>query len=383
MEKVISIRGLVSRLLFNTILYYGPERYLFGTDGQIRKAGEDCPKRVGIVVLGKRHYFEISKTFPFSSMKDINSAVRMDISSLAPFQPERFFARKVSEEDGRATLNIWFVDPELSDTLDALSPRLIIPESALLPFADERAGKLFVIERGGENLLVHAGPNLLVKSMTGRKGDQALLSFRRTIGAEARDCTVTVVKGIEEYLSLLRGILETMPLKRMLPFVNRDRFSLSGSKRNLKWSLGTAAALICLFISLSFLFPYFAATRLASEDKALSRNLGEVLKTREDVEYYRNRGEGLARRINQYPYKIELVRDLNVLLPAKTKLKKLTVSGNMVEIRGATPKGSALLSALSRGRKSRTSSLRHGSGKTSKPAWSSFQFHLPMRVKGI
>ena len=90
---------------------------------------------------------------------------------------------------------------------------------------------------------------------------------------------------------------------------------------------------------------------MTSEDKALSRNLREVLKTREDVEYYLNRAAGLAKRINQYPYKIELVRDLNLLLPGKTRLKQLTVSGNMVEIRGATPKGSTLLSALGGGEK--------------------------------
>ena len=232
------------------------------------------------MVLSKLHYFETSKTFPFSSLKDIRSAVTMDISSMAPFKTDRFFVRKVAEEDGKATLNIWFIDPELSDTLDALSPRLIVPESALLPFLNEGVGKIYSIDRGGENLLVHAGTDLLVKSMTAREGDQDLLSFRRTIGAEARDCTVTVVKGMEEYLSLLRGILETMPLKKMLPFVNRDRFSLSGSQRNLKWNLGTGAALICLFICFSFLLPYLAASRLESEDKALSHNLRRCSKAR-------------------------------------------------------------------------------------------------------
>ena len=341
-----SIRGLVGRLLFHTILYCGEQQYLFGAGGRIREVGGDHLKPVGIVVLGKRYYFETSKTFPFSSIKDIRSAIKMDISSLAPFKTERFFARKVAEEDGKTTLNIWFIDPQLSDTLDELSPRLIIPESALLPFLNEGEGKIYSIDRGRENLLVHAGVDGLVKGMTGREGDQDLLSFRRTIGAEAKDCPVTVVQGMEEYLSLLRGILETMPLKKMLPFVNRDRFSLSGSQRILKWNLGTGAALICLFICLSFLLPYLAASRLESEDKALSHSLRQVLKSQEDLEYFRKKQEGPTKRINDYPYKIELISLLNKLLPEKIRIRLFKVSGNMVEMQGTTSKGSELLSAL-------------------------------------
>jgi len=334
-------------LLFHSILYHGRKSRLVDGDGRRRAPAGERFKRVGILVLDKRHYFETKKTFPFTGAKDIRSAVGMDISSMAPFKTARFLVGRIAGGNGKTTVNIWFIRPELSDTLEALSPRLIIPESALLPFLDPGVGKIYDICADGKNLLAYVGADRRVMSMDG--GD--LVSFRRTIGAGAKDCAVTVIHGMDEYLSLLRGVLERMPLKMMSPFVNRDRALLSGPKGNLKWSLATAAALICLFISLSFLFPYFAATRLASEDKALSRNLGEVLKTREDVEYYLNRGEGLAKRINQYPYKIELVRDLNVLLPAKTRIRKLAISGNMVEIRGATPKGSALLSALGRGEK--------------------------------
>lgn len=255
---------------------------------------------------------------------------------------------------GRTTLNIWFINPELCSALDELAPRLIIPESALFPFWDtfseQGAGKIYAIDRDSETLRAYAGPDRLVKSMIGMQGDPGLLSFKRTIGAMARDCTVTVVKGMDEYFSILRGILETMPLKRMFPFVNREIASLSVSKGNMKWGLGTAAGLTGLFICLSCLFPYFAVSRLALEDKTLSRNLSEVLKTREDVEYYHNRQEALAGRINHYPYKIELIRLLNKLLPEKTGIRKLTISGNIVEIRGTTPKGSELLSAISEGK---------------------------------
>ena len=220
----------------------------------------------------------------------------------------------------------------------------------LLPFLDEGVGKIYAINTDGNNLLAYAGADRLVMSMTSRDGDRDLVSFKRTIGAEARDCTVTVIHGMKEHLSMLRGILERMPLKMMLPFVNRDMASLPGSKRNMKWGLGTGAVLIGLFMCLSFLLPYFAMSRLALEDKALSRNLREVLKSREDVEYYYDRQVGMAKRMSQYPYKIKLISLLNELLSGKTRIRQLTISGNMVEIRGSTPKGSELLSAIGTGK---------------------------------
>lgn len=94
------IRGFIGSLLFKTILYYGQERYLVGREGRIRKADRGRLKKVGIVVLGKRHYFETSKTFPFTGIKDIKSAIRMDIASMAPFKTERFFVRKIAEGGG-------------------------------------------------------------------------------------------------------------------------------------------------------------------------------------------------------------------------------------------------------------------------------------------
>ena len=53
--------------------------------------------------------------------------------------------------------------------------------------------------------------------MAARDRDQALLSFRRTIGAEATNCTVTVVKGMDEYLSLLRSISEYIAAQKDAP----------------------------------------------------------------------------------------------------------------------------------------------------------------------
>ena len=78
-------------------------------------------------------------------------------------------SEKFAEVDGKATLNIWFVDPEICDTLDKLSPRLVIPESVLLPLLDETVGKIYAVDKGTEHLLIYAGPDGLVKEH-GRPG---------------------------------------------------------------------------------------------------------------------------------------------------------------------------------------------------------------------
>lgn len=333
-------------MLFHSILYHGRKSRLVDGDGRRRVPVGERFKRVGILVLDKRHYFETKKTFPFTGTKDIRSAVGMDISSMAPFKTARFLVGRIAGGNGKTTVNIWFIRPELSDTIEALSPRLIIPESALLPFLDPGVGKIYDICTDGKNLLAYVGADRRVMSMAG--GD--IVSFRRTIGAGAKDCAVTVIHGMDEYLSLLRGVLEKMPLKMMSPFVNRDMALFSRSRQSLKWGFGTGAVLICLFIGLSFLLPYLAVSRLASEDEVLSRNLREVLKTREDVEYYYDRRVELLERINHYPSKIELIRLLNRLLPDKTRIRQMTIAENVVEIRGVTPKGSELLSAIGAGK---------------------------------
>jgi general secretion pathway protein L len=57
----------------------------------------------------------------------------------------------------------------------------------------------------------------------------------------------------------------------------------------------------------------------------------------------------LAERLNRYTYKLPLINLLNKVLPEETTIRQLTVSGNMVEMRGTVPKASELLGSLSQG----------------------------------
>ena len=347
---MIALRTILNRFLFKKILFLGKGKHLIERKRVSLGAWEDKPERAGSVILAKRYYFETSATFPFSKTKEMRAAITMDMSSYAPFQTEYFFLMKVSEKDDGATVNMWFIDPALDSTLKTLSPRLIIPESALFSYFEEEKKQIYAIHNEEASLLVFKGSDGLTKSLMTQDADHTLEEFKRTIGAPANDCEVTPIRGMEAYLPLLGRTLHKMPFQRMLPFINRDPGSIAASRRHLKWGLGTAAGMLLLFFGISFMLPYVALSRLEAEDRTLSTNLREVLKKQDDLLYHYEKQGMFVDKINQYPRKIEVLGLLKDLLPPGTRIQQFNASGNMIEIRGVTPKGSELLSRLATGK---------------------------------
>lgn len=351
MEKIVTPRNLPGKLLFNKILYLGERNYLIYRHGKIEEVGTDYGGKVRLIVIGKKYYFETLKTFPFSSIKEIRSAIEMDIATFSPFNTDRFIVRKMKETDEGAKVNLWFIDNKITGTLQTLSPFIFIPETALLSFLGEGFPRIYIIHHKYEEiLLVYIGADGAVRSMTARLNKVDLEGFRRSIGAEATDCQARDIEGIDKYLALFPDILNSMPLKSLLRFVNPDSFSLRVKKKYLKTGLATAAGLFFLYICSSALLPYFVHKRLQEEDKTLSMNLSGLLNKQEMVETYHNRQKELAERVNSYTYKLPLINLLNTILPEETAIRQFTVSGNVVEIRGTVPKASELLSALSQGK---------------------------------
>ena len=341
-------KKLLAEVLFKKILYLGEKNYFIHRHGKIEETGTDYSGKVRLIVLGKKHYFETLKSFPFSNIKEIRSAIEMDITAFSPFKTDRFFIRKIADRDESTRVNLWFIDNKIANTLHTLSPLIIIPETAFLSFLDEGAPKIYTIRnKNEESLSVYIGRDRAVKSMASRHNRVNLQSFRRTVGAEARDCPARDIEGIEEYLALFPAILYGMPLKSLLGFANPDSFSLKVNKKQLSMGLATAAFLFLLYTGLSGLLPYYADKSLREEDKTLSLSLSGLLNKQEMVDTYHKKQKELAEKLNSYTYKLPLINLLNTILPEETTIRQLTVSGNMVEIRGTVPKASELLGALS------------------------------------
>lgn len=351
MEKIMAHKKLLAEVLFKKILYLGERNYLIHRDRRIEEVGSDYSGKVRLIVIGKKYYFETLKSFPFSNIKEIRSAIEMDITAFSPFKTDRFFVRKIKETEEGAKVNLWFIDNKIANTLHTLSPLILIPETALLSFFDEDAPRIYTIQhKYEESLSVYIGADGAVRSMTSRRNKVDIERFRRSIGAEAMDCPARDIEGIEKYLVLFPVILYGMPLRSLSGFANPDSFSLKVNKKQLSMGLAMAAFLFLFYTGLSGLLPYYANKSLQEEDKALSLSLSGLLNKQEMVETYHKKQKELAERVNSYVYKLPLINLLNKVLPEETTIRQLTVSGNMVEMRGAVPRASELLSALSQGK---------------------------------
>ena len=339
------------RYLFPKVLYLAEEGYLLYRNGKIEKADPNSRDKVSLVVLAKKYYFESLKKFPFSSMKDIKSAVSLDLPSFSPFTTDLLFVRKIEQTDEGTKVNLWFIDGKIAERLKALSPLFIVPESAFLSLPGGDGPRIYTISGMGEKrLFVHIGAHGSIKSMTSERDSLDLISFRRLIDVERDACPVTRISGMEEYFSFIRKIANEMPIRRLSPFLNLKALSFQSNRRTIKWGLGTAATIVALYLVFSIAMPYFVLNRLQEENKALSKGLSSLLKKEEMIERYHGKQEKLADKINSYTYKTAIISRLGRLLPKGARIWELRISGNRVEIRGAAPKASDLLAALSRGK---------------------------------
>lgn len=340
-------RRLMRDLLFNRILYLGEKTYLIDKEGRIKETGDHDAGGARLIVLGKNLYFETLKTFPFSSVKDIRSAVKTDIHAFSPFETDLFLVRRIGETGERTSVNLWFVNKAGCERLRALSPLFIIPETALLPFVNNALPTVYAIRKtNDERLFSFVREDGAVKSMAPHRDKEDITLFKRSVGGRAIEAPVKEVTEWEGYFGMVQNALYAIPPKTALSFTNRDYFSTSFDKKPLSVGIAVAAVLFFVYTGLSLFMPYMDAKYLNREDKALSLNLSGLLEKQDTVVKYQQRHKALAERLNRYTYKVPLLNLLNTVLPEDTTVRQFTAAGNMVEVRGVVPEATALLSAL-------------------------------------
>ncbi|OKY24656.1 PilN domain-containing protein [Thalassotalea sp. PP2-459] len=81
------------------------------------------------LILGREHYFEVSKVYPIANKRELLKALEYDDDN-APFSGTTLkFIERINEHSHRVTL--WVVEPKIFDSIKE-KPWLIIPESFLL-----------------------------------------------------------------------------------------------------------------------------------------------------------------------------------------------------------------------------------------------------------
>ena len=170
------------------------------------------------------------------------------------------------------------------------------------------------------------------------------------MGPDAKDIPEKDIGKSEEYFALFPSLISEISIKNLFYFANTDLFSIWLNKKYLKIGLVSMAAIVLLYGGALGIFLNYTKNELKKEDKRLSSSLSGLLKTQEKTDYYYKMQRELTSRINSYVPKVPLLNVINDILPEKTIIRHLSVSGNVVQIKGIAIKGSDLLSVLSKTR---------------------------------
>jgi len=338
-------KELFTKFVFRKFLYLDDRLYTVHPDSGLQDSSSPAASAFTPLVISKRHYFETSRTFPIQSTKDIHLAVKTDIASISPFTPNRFLMRKVTTANEETTVNLWLLDEDASRSLQDLGCLIVVPETALLAFLDPGAPRLYSIERDRGTVYVHITRDGLVRSMASREDGADLWKFTRIIGFAAKESQAVELHE-KDYFPLLFQVLHTLPPTSLLPFINPDSLKQVIKDKRLKITMIILSALCLAYMAIAAFTPYFAEKWLRQQNSQLTQSLAGVLDKKGAIDSLGAKQRLLADQINRYTYKLPILNLLNDIVPEKTRIAQVTLSGNMVELRGTTPKASELLAAL-------------------------------------
>lgn len=315
--------------------------------GAVETASEEDIPNARVVVVGKAHYFETVKHFPFNKTREIKSAVLLDQNAYSPFSTTRCFIRKIHQTDDGATVNLWFISPEAAGVLEKQFISLVIPETALFSFHSGHSSRIYEVDLNGQFLLSWVGNNGAVQSLRSDNDGTDLDAFRRSIGRDAAACPVAKITGQKDYAVFLSETISGLPFNGLYPFANFNPNSVSLDSRMLKRGIYGAAASFAIYLTLSMAMPYCVEKRLEKEDTAISAQSVEWVEKQNEIDLAVKKQNKLADPINAYPSKYMLMTLLLKVMTPEARIIQMTVSNNRAEIRGEAPSATDLLTTLS------------------------------------
>jgi hypothetical protein len=346
MESITTNKWL-GRWLSGRILYIGDPLLLLDGKGSVSPVSADNIPSIRVAIIGKSHYFEIIKHFPFQKISEIKSAVLLDQNAYSPFPATRCMIRRIHQADDGATVNLWMLSPEAAGIIERQFISLAIPESALFSFYADRISQIYQVDQDGISLLTWVGQNGEVQSMRTNGDEPDLNAFRRAIGREGSGCPITRISGMENYAVFVSETIANLPLSGLYPFIVFHPDAIKLDYRTLKRALYATMAVYAVYLTLSLTIPYFVEKRLEKEDKEVSAQSIEWVEKQNEIESAIKRQKILADPINMYSSKYLLMTLLWKVLPAEAKITQMNISNTRVEIRGRAPSATDLLTALS------------------------------------
>ena len=330
-------------------LYLGREKVLTIRKGRIQAEsyiGDAGATR--LLVLGKHHYFETIRTFPFTNITEIRQAVTMDMPAYSPFDTSLFLMKKMDNPDGGGCrVNLWFIHLGAVDWLNHLSPMVMIPESCLLALTKDAPETLYHIRKEeNEALWVYVGKGSLTQSLDGCDGKMEQETFTRLIGGNPEQYTIKEIADLQAYMQMLHGLLMNMSFNAVWPFLFPIKSLARFNPKHLKIGLSAAASLFMIYMAAAVILPYSAESGLMKEDEEITPRVASMLKMQQQVDALSFRQNELTGILQKHIPKLPLLILLNDVLPENTIIFQVLAAGNTVELKGMTPKSTALLEAL-------------------------------------
>jgi len=333
--------------LFSRFLYLDKTAVVMDRNGK-ELPEPALPGRYRTVLLGKHTYFETIAEFTFSDLKEIIAAIRLCPADYSPFHTDLFFVRRIGRQQDKTQVNLWFVRPEACDIIRRAHPWFVFPETGLWFTGSQKTARCLRLEKKDSALMVHVDTDGAVCSamtLPGRDGSQ---SFLRGLGPQGQDCPMETFSAPGAYIqALLATVSGTGPLV-LKPFLQVRPASGDGALvRAGLWTLTGIALLLVLSFGIRSGMAAYVLQELKQTNQALTQDLGDVLEREAKTRAIENQIRILSGPVVSYLPRTALFNQMYDLLSGKDiVIRRLTVTGNRVELQGLSNRASALLDTL-------------------------------------
>lgn len=333
---------ILKRIFKKGILYVDSQNFL-------QFSQKEKKYNASLLFLAKDTCFETIKEFPFSSVKDIKNAISSDIDEYSPFTTDLFFVRKIKETEGKTKVNIWFVKQNIADSIDQLSPMIVLPETFVFAFIRKMYPLFLKIEKQDEkDLFIHVGHDLAIKSMESNINKKGFETFLRICGSSSdiEQENIFVYKNEKDIKQVLKTVFLNIPFTELLKFVNKKSYSFEIlGKTGFKY-LCIVCALLFFYSTICLFLPYQKKKELMAEDQILSKKAGDLIGKRDDLGKKLAQLNRFKNLVEEYQPKTSLIQTLIKTVPQNSLIKRLNVSGQVVEIEGIASDASAFIESL-------------------------------------
>ncbi len=332
---------------WRSFLYVGKRLYRC-RPGQVEVVVDAAAaKPARVVVLGKAHYHESVQYFAFSSLRDIRSAIRMDMPSYCPFETDRILIRKVDLDSGGCRVNLWFVHPDAESLCRRLGAWVGIPVSALFSLGAERPETLIHAAFDEERLWMGIDRWRLSRSIDAADDTVDREGFCRMLGGQSLAYETRIVPDRDSFFRQLADAFLRLSPIQIAPFLRFEKMSLSLDAREIRLAAGVAAGLFLVYSGILYAMLEVTGNRLTAENRRIETQVQGLLDVQRQIDAVAAQKRGLLERLGGYVPRTTLLMTINEILPENTRIYQTTISGSQIELSGVTPNGTALLEAFS------------------------------------